>query len=151
MVLFAWTVMLLCILAVSDSFLSLFKRTNIRRGVFSFYKLALLFVIYLTIITAFACLYTIFMMNGIVVLKEGTEIVGGKFFSGLATSVYFSAVTLLSVGYGDITPIGVGRWIAVIEALLGYLLPAVFFVTTIVDYDRNEESKKSNRHSPKKG
>ncbi|WP_245947530.1 potassium channel family protein [Bacillus taeanensis] len=145
MVLLAWTVMLLCILAVSDSFFSLFKQTNMRRGVFSFYKLALLFLIYLTIITAFACLYTIFMMNGLVVLKEGTKIVDGQFLSSLATSVYFSAVTLLSVGYGDITPIGIGRWIAVIEALLGYLLPAVFFVTTIVDYDREMGMKKSNR------
>ncbi len=52
------------------------------------------------------------------------------------TSLYFSAVTLLSVGYGDIVPIGIGRWIAMVEALLGYALPAAFVVRTVMDVER---------------
>ena len=36
------------------------------------------------------------------------------------TSFYFSAMTLFSVGNGDVIPQGIGRIIAVVEALIGY-------------------------------
>ncbi len=46
----------------------------------------------------------------------------------LAHSLYFSGVTLMTVGYGDVTPIGWGRLLALIEALIGYILPTAFFL-----------------------
>lgn len=49
-------------------------------------------------------------------------------FDKLSRALYFSAITLLSVGYGDITPYGLSRVIAVIEAMFGYILPAVITV-----------------------
>jgi len=32
-------------------------------------------------------------------------------------------------------PVGIGRWIASIEALIGYALPAAFVVRTAIDFE----------------
>jgi potassium channel LctB len=61
----------------------------------------------------------------------------GSFFERLEASMYFSATTVLTVGYGDITPVGIGKWIAMLEALIGYLLPAAFVVRTFIEHDKN--------------
>ncbi len=37
-------------------------------------------------------------------------------------ALYFSTVTITTVGYGDITPLGVNRWLAALEAFLGMLI-----------------------------
>ncbi|WP_018924364.1 potassium channel family protein [Salsuginibacillus kocurii] len=42
----------------------------------------------------------------------------------LVKPFYFSAVTLFSVGYGDISPFGLAKVFAVLEAMIGYILPA---------------------------
>jgi potassium channel LctB len=42
---------------------------------------------------------------------------------------------LFSVGYGDIAPIGIGRVIAMIEALIGYTIPAAFVAKAFIDKD----------------
>ena len=58
------------------------------------------------------------------------------FIERLGTYIYFSAVTLFSVGYGDIAPIGIGRLIAMIEALIGYTIPAAFVARAVFDLER---------------
>jgi potassium channel LctB len=42
--------------------------------------------------------------------------------SGLATAIYFSFVTALSIGYGDVIPLGALRILAVIEGIAGLLI-----------------------------
>lgn len=41
---------------------------------------------------------------------------------GLGTAIYFSFVTALSIGYGDVVPLGALRLLAVIEGIAGLLL-----------------------------
>lgn len=41
-----------------------------------------------------------------------------------ADAVYFSVITYTTVGYGDIVPVGLGRMLAGIEALIGLVLIA---------------------------
>lgn len=43
-------------------------------------------------------------------------------FSGLLTSVYFSFVTALSIGYGDVVPVGAFRALAIAEGAAGLLI-----------------------------
>ena len=43
----------------------------------------------------------------------------------LVSTLYFSAITLFSVGYGDITPLHWSRIVAILEASVGYILPAI--------------------------
>lgn len=98
--------------------------------------IAILFV-YSTTMIGFALVYTILHINGHVVMMEnGKNIEDPHFWQYVETSLYFSAATLFSVGYGDVVPIGIGRWIAMIEALFGYALPAAFVVRTVMDAER---------------
>lgn len=46
-------------------------------------------------------------------------------------SLYFSGITFTTIGYGDIAPIGVTRFIAVIEGFLGVLLISSFLVSLV--------------------
>lgn len=105
------------------------------RTFISFEDLLALFIVYLIIIFGFGSIYFSLTISGITVLMEGSTPISGSFFQLSEAVSYFSAVTLLSVGYGDITPVGLGRWISIIEALVGYLLPAVFVLSTVIDSD----------------
>jgi potassium channel LctB len=46
-------------------------------------------------------------------------------------ALYFSGVTILSVGYGDFVPVGSARFFSLIQAALGLLIPSAFFLTAI--------------------
>lgn len=89
-----------------------------------------LLVIYVVVIIGFALIYFILSLEHITLVEDGElrEVsVGGM----ISHSIYFSGVTLLTIGYGDITPLGIGRFIALIEALIGYVLPTAFVLKLV--------------------
>jgi len=92
--------------------------------------------IYVTVMIGFGLIYMILDIRGFTVFIDETMGMDGDFTSRLETSFYFSAVTLFSVGYGDISPIGIGRMIAVIEALIGYTIPAAFVFRVVLEIDK---------------
>ncbi|MCV6626906.1 MAG: ion channel [Cellvibrionaceae bacterium] len=49
----------------------------------------------------------------------------------LLDSIYFSVVTFTTLGYGDITPLGISRLFAAIEALIGSFTLALFVVVFV--------------------
>ena len=52
--------------------------------------------------------------------------------AGIANWIYFSFVTLTTVGYGDITPVArAARSIAMLEALTGQLYPAIIIARLV--------------------
>ncbi|UFU00153.1 ion channel [Radiobacillus kanasensis] len=108
------------------------------KGYFSmeiFYTLA---VVYLSVLVSFAIMYFALSFNG-VILVEGGSLREIGVLESLAHSLYFSGVTLLTVGYGDITPIGFGRVLALLEALIGYILPAAFFLRVYQHHSTRKE------------
>lgn len=92
--------------------------------------------LYVTMMLGFGLVYAILEMNGYDIFMKNEKDITGTFFSVLQDSVYFSATTLLAVGYGDVIPIGAGRWFAVVEALLGYIMPAAFVVRVVIDWEK---------------
>ena len=63
---------------------------------------------------------------------------GGEEGYGLGRWVYFSFVTLTTVGYGDISPVArAARSLAMLEALIGQLYPAVI-LARLVSLPRDE-------------
>lgn len=94
---------------------------------------------YATVMAGFGVIYLALELLGMPVLAEGKRLEYESFLHLVEDVLYFSAVTLLTVGYGDIIPQGLGRWVAMVQALIGYLLPAAFVVTTVIHYDQRAE------------
>ncbi|MDQ0231765.1 ion channel [Metabacillus malikii] len=92
--------------------------------------------LYITLLVGFGMIYLICLQSNLHVLTESGVVIVGTYFEKLVVSIYFSAVTLFSVGYGDIAPIGIGRFLAIIEALIGYILPAVFLARTFIAIEK---------------
>lgn len=89
-----------------------------------------LLIIYSIVIVGFGLIYFILSFQRIMLVEFGDLRQVGALGS-LIHSMYFSGVTLLTIGYGDITPIGVGRLIALVEALIGYILPTAFVLRLV--------------------
>ena len=101
-----------------------------------------LIVVYIIVIIGFALIYFIFSFHHIV-LVEGGELRQVSIFGSLVHSGYFSGVTMLTIGYGDITPVGYGRLIALIQALIGYILPTAFVLRLVQNKQENERKQET--------
>ena len=97
--------------------------------------------LYATLLVGFALIYLLYeLQNHSVILDMGNRL-DGTFSEQLKTSFYFSAMTMFSVGYGDISPIGIGRMIATIQAFIGYTLPAAFVIRAVIDFEQKGKKK----------
>lgn len=114
-----------------------------KRSYFSYDIFYTLLLVYFVVLIGFGLLYFVLSFNG-VLLIEGGILQEVNTFESLAHSFYFSGVTLMTVGYGDITPIGWGRLLALVEALIGYILPATFFlkIWQASSEDKEDEEEK---------
>ncbi|MEC1778056.1 potassium channel family protein [Schinkia azotoformans] len=106
-----------------------------RKHLFSFENFLLLIITYVILLVGFGFIYTMIEASGTSIILESGNEVEPPFLHKMGTGMYFSAVTLFSLGYGDVVPIGVGRPLAVLEALIGYLLPAAFVMRTVIDFE----------------
>lgn len=131
MFIFAFTVY--CIVM---SIRTIFIPNTIKGKLVSVENFLYLTFVYITILIGFGLIYVLLETKGHEVMVEMYPMPNDNFFERLETYIYFSAVTLFSVGYGDIAPIGIGRAIAMIEALIGYTIPAAFVAKAFIDQDR---------------
>lgn len=113
--------------------------TEKRESRFSAEVFYTLLVIYVIVIVGFALIYFTLSMNQILLVENG-ELRDVSIIGSVIHSLYFSGVTLLTIGYGDITPIGIGRLIALIQALIGYILPTAF-VFRLVQSNREDRDE----------
>ncbi|KMY53113.1 transporter [Bacillus sp. FJAT-27231] len=88
--------------------------------------------LYLTVMIGFALIYTLLEIKGHAIWAEEVHS-PFSFLDRFFTSLYFSGITLFSVGYGDIVPEGAGRWVALVEAWIGYTIPTAFVVRTMLE------------------
>lgn len=95
----------------------------------------ILMIIYSIVIVGFGLIYFILSFQGIILVEHG-ELRQVNVLGSIIHSLYFSGVTLLTIGYGDITPIGIGRFIALIQALIGYVLPTAFVLRLVQSSQR---------------
>jgi len=129
-----WLILIVAILVLS--IVSVWTSQVSEHKYVSLENLIVLISLYLTMMIGFGLIYTILEINGYNVFVKNYNDIAGGFFSVLQDSLYFSATTLLSVGYGDVIPIGAGRWLAVVEALLGYIMPAAFVARVVIDWEK---------------
>ena len=87
-----------------------------------------LFSIFLIMVCAMA--YFFLDTTGAHPIYEG--VTGWRFYLlEFFNSLYFSVVTFTTLGYGDISPVGVARFIAALEAFLGSFTMALFVVVFV--------------------
>lgn len=127
--------LVLIVFCMVMSLRTLFLPHKIKGKKVSFENFLYLACIYITVMLGFGLIYILLELNGFDVFLEETDAWYENFFNRLETGFYFSAVTLFSVGYGDISPVGIGRMIAVLEALIGYTIPAAFVFKAVFDME----------------
>lgn len=98
-----------------------------------------LIIIYCIVIIGFGFIYFILSLYEIT-LVENVKDGSSTIISLLLRCFYFSGVTMLTIGYGDITPLGIGRFIAIMQALIGFVLPTAF-VLKLVHLNFEEKNK----------
>lgn len=125
------------IFCIFMSIRTLFIPNTIKGKFVSFENVLYLGSIYLTVIIGFGLIYLLFELKGISLLME---INNKNNYNIFETSFYFSAMMLFSVGNGDVVPHGFGRMVAVVEALIGYTLPAAFVARAL--FDRTQTNTK---------
>ncbi|MFC3040533.1 ion channel [Virgibacillus xinjiangensis] len=100
-----------------------------------FFKLVYVFI---SITLGFAVLYQLLSLEeAVLVINDPT---GQPASESFLTHLYYSGVTILSVGYGDLVPVGPARLFSLVEAGIGLLLPSAYFMKAISS-SRNEEEE----------
>lgn len=110
---------------------TLFIPNTVKGKLISLENFLYLCFVYLTILIGFGLIYILLETKGYPILVEQNPASADQFMERLATFIYFSGITLFSVGYGDISPVGIGRLIVVIEALIGYAIPTAFVAQAV--------------------
>ncbi len=124
-----------------------FKNKHFRYSYFSTALFLKLFFVLLGVTLAFAVLYYALSFDHVVlrVSSPTGKPVGHAFLDYL----YFSGVTILSVGYGDFLPMAHIRFFALLEAGIGLLLPTAYFMKMLESKTRNnnqDNSKTEEKH-----
>ncbi|WP_147535578.1 ion channel [Bacillus marasmi] len=132
----AFYILFICVVfCIFMSLRVLFLPRSIRGNPVSLENFFMLAMLYATIMIGFGLLFMMLEMKGFLLIVDASESDHISFFTQLETYIYFSGMTLFSVGYGDITPIGIGRLLAITEALLGHTIAAAFVARAV--FDRN--------------
>ena len=91
----------------------------------------------------FAVLIASVMLGTLMYIVEGDE----AGFTSIPTSIYWTIVTLTTVGYGDIAPITPqGQFIATIIMLLGYGIIAVPTGIVTAEFGKSSNTKEENKN-----
>ncbi|MGJ7918921.1 ion channel [Neobacillus sp. LXY-4] len=121
------------LLCIGMSLRVLFLPQDVRGKPVSLQNFLMLAMLYATIMIGFGLLFMMLDMKGFNIVREASDGSPFNFFSRLQSFIYFSGMTLFSVGYGDITPVGIGRVIAITEALIGHTIAAAFVARAVFD------------------
>ena len=104
-----------------------------RRRVF-LYNMVTLFILYSVIAGLFCLVYISLDLAGLgsVVDHYASASDPGLCMDLIIRSFYFSYITLLTVGYGDVTPFGLSKGVAIVQAFIGSTLPFVMILNYII-------------------
>ncbi|WP_082234822.1 ion channel [Halobacillus massiliensis] len=109
---------------IIGSIRQLFTSLEIDHHMFSYQIFITLVLLYTVVMIGFGLIFATLSMQGIEVFARTLYHESSTWFQEVERGIYFSGVTLFTVGYGDMMPIGIGRWIALAEAVIGYTIPA---------------------------
>ncbi|CEH28519.1 potassium channel family protein [Aneurinibacillus migulanus] len=104
------------------------KRSIIGRK--TWHNFLVLFLLYMNLVLSFGLIYCLIEWSGwgFILDHYASYAHQQQWHDRITRSFYFSAITLLSVGYGDLSPFGLARGVAILEAMIGYVLPAALVI-----------------------
>lgn len=117
---------------------SIHSRIQMKEGHFSTEIFIAMLIVYCITMVGYGLIYFILSFQGIVIVEHG-ELREVTVWASIVHSIYFSGVTLLTLGYGDLAPVGIGRVIAISEAMIGYILPAAFVLKVVQISSRDND------------
>lgn len=119
--------------------LHFFAGQRYRRSYFQASLFQKLFIAMAGISFGFAVLYYALSLEAPVLRLNDED--GRESDGGFLEYLYFSGVTILSIGYGDLVPVGPARFFAILQAGIGLLLPTAFFVRALHEWEGNSGSR----------
>lgn len=124
------------ILFIAINLYYFFTNKTYRKSTFSSALFLKLVSVMLSMLLGFAGIYYLLSLNAVILVQNLSSMkpIENTFLNVL----YFSGETLVSVGYGDMIPIGPARFFAILESMLGILLPTAYFMKSL-DLSKKEE------------
>ncbi|UOQ43651.1 ion channel [Halobacillus salinarum] len=119
-----YLLLIFSLLVITFSLRQIFISLEMEQKIFSFHLFLSVILLYTIITVGFGIVYSMLATAGLEIFHDPAETKPLLWWEELSRSMYFSGVTLFTVGYGDLLPLGFGRWIALFEAMIGYALPA---------------------------
>lgn len=107
------------------------KKINERKKII-FYNIISLCYLYAIIAFAYSLIYMVAELSGLGKLYDRNGEDNLSLLGFLFKHIYFSFITLTSVAYGDIEPLGLSRFFSVSQALIGYILPYVIILKNVI-------------------
>lgn len=119
-----------CLFIMISSVFHLFRIKGTDCPVFSWQHFFILVQVYFVVIFGFGVIYLGLDAIGLpsITYQDKAHIDRHNLYF-IGNIIYFSAMTVFTVGYGDITPVGVAKAFVIVQTFLGYLLPAAFVVS----------------------
>ncbi|WP_100398151.1 potassium channel family protein [Bacillus sp. FJAT-44742] len=134
---FAGILILLTILFLIGNLFYFFTNKTFKKAGFDSVLFYNLFFVLLGLTLGFAFLYYLLsFQETVLVINDPTEDPAEPTFLNF---LYFSGVTILSVGYGDLVPVGSARFFALMQAALGFLLPTIIFLKALNNSEEDDE------------
>ncbi|MYL71486.1 two pore domain potassium channel family protein [Halobacillus litoralis] len=124
------------VIFIAANLVYFFTNKSYRKSYFSTALFFQLFFVLTGVLIGFTFLYSLLSLNGVILVTSlsSRDPVDPNFLDLL----YFSGETLLSVGYGDMLPVGAARFFALLESGIGILLPTAYFLKAM-DASRQKE------------
>ncbi|RDY69842.1 ion channel [Halobacillus trueperi] len=127
---------IVAVIFIAANLVYFFTNKTYRKSYFSTALFFQLFFVLTGVLLGFTVLYYLLSLDGVILVTSlsSREPVDPTFLDLL----YFSGETLLSVGYGDMLPVGMARFFALLESGIGILLPTAYFLKAM-DASRQKE------------
>ncbi|GGM38856.1 LCTB protein [Paraliobacillus quinghaiensis] len=113
-----------------------FTNKTYKKSYFSTALFLKLFFVLTGITISFAVLYYALSLQEVILVETITKKQPANHSFG--NLLYFSGVTILSIGYGDLIPVGPARFFSLFEAAIGVLLPTAYFIKAL---DQSKQGK----------
>ncbi|MGN8647199.1 ion channel [Gracilibacillus sp. HCP3S3_G5_1] len=121
--------MVAAIIFITVQLMYFFQNKTYKKSYFSTALFKKLFFVLFGITFGFTLLYYALSFQETVVVHEVSD--NTPIEHSFTNLLYFSGVTLLSIGYGDMVPVNSARFFALIQAAIGVLLPTAYFMKAL--------------------